>query len=215
MAADPGWDFKDKLPGPGRGAAKHYRTEPERLLFEAYWRILQPGLGRVADDAVMFMWRVASMQLQALMLMQRWCFEPKSEMVWLKRTLNGKRHFGMGRQVRMEHEICLIGTRGRNVCLDKGVRSTFMECGPCMGTGYKGFYSCPVCGGTGAASDTEILEATKECSPSIVFTDEASRRHSEKPQAFFNIVERMYGGPRLELFARDRRLGWDALGDEL
>lgn len=42
------------------------------------------------------------------------------------------------------------------------------------------------------------------------------RRHSEKPDVFFRLVERLTGeGPRLELFARRRREGWASLGDEL
>jgi len=36
--------------------------------------------------------------------------------------------------------------------------------------------------------------------------------HSQKPASFFDIVERVSPGPRLELFARQPRLGWDAWG---
>ena len=40
-------------------------------------------------------------------------------------------------------------------------------------------------------------------------------RHSEKPDAFYDLVERISPGPRLELFARRARLsGWDYSGDE-
>ncbi len=41
------------------------------------------------------------------------------------------------------------------------------------------------------------------------------RRHSEKPAAFFSLVERASPGPRLEMFARTRRDGWDSWGDEV
>jgi N6-adenosine-specific RNA methylase IME4 len=40
-------------------------------------------------------------------------------------------------------------------------------------------------------------------------------RHSEKPGAFFDLVERLVSGPYVELFARERRCGWTAFGDEL
>ena len=40
-------------------------------------------------------------------------------------------------------------------------------------------------------------------------------RHSEKPGAFFDLVERLSPAPRLEMYARTRRLGWDAHGDEV
>ncbi len=38
------------------------------------------------------------------------------------------------------------------------------------------------------------------------------RGHSEKPQAFFDLVERVSPGPYCELFARAPRLGWDSWG---
>lgn len=38
--------------------------------------------------------------------------------------------------------------------------------------------------------------------------------HSEKPDRFFEIVEQVSPGPRLEMFARRRRVGWDAWGDQ-
>lgn len=39
-------------------------------------------------------------------------------------------------------------------------------------------------------------------------------RHSEKPDAFFELVEQASPGPRLELFARKRRDGWEAWGND-
>lgn len=40
------------------------------------------------------------------------------------------------------------------------------------------------------------------------------RRHSEKPDRFYEIVERVSPEPRLEMFARRRRVGWDVWGNE-
>lgn len=39
-------------------------------------------------------------------------------------------------------------------------------------------------------------------------------KHSEKPEAFLDLVERVSPGPYLELFARRDRLGWDTWGNE-
>lgn len=39
--------------------------------------------------------------------------------------------------------------------------------------------------------------------------------HSAKPDEFYSIVERMYDGPRAEMFARRRRDGWSCYGNEL
>ena len=38
--------------------------------------------------------------------------------------------------------------------------------------------------------------------------------HSEKPSAFYDIVESMSPGPYLDVFARKQRFGWDTWGDE-
>jgi len=42
-----------------------------------------------------------------------------------------------------------------------------------------------------------------------------SGQHSRKPDIFYDLVERMSPGPYIDLFARRRRLGWDAWGDEV
>jgi N6-adenosine-specific RNA methylase IME4 len=41
------------------------------------------------------------------------------------------------------------------------------------------------------------------------------REHSRKPDEFFARVERYCEGPYAELFARERRPGWDCFGDEV
>lgn len=42
----------------------------------------------------------------------------------------------------------------------------------------------------------------------------ASGEHSRKPDEFYALIERMYDGPYLELFARRTREGWTAFGNE-
>lgn len=41
------------------------------------------------------------------------------------------------------------------------------------------------------------------------------REHSRKPEQFFNLVDRLCDDPKLEMFSRQRRSGWDAWGDQL
>lgn len=118
VMADPPWPFGDKLPGNKRGAAKHYKL----LDMPAICRFPLPP---IAEDAVLFLWRVASMPQEALEVVRAWGFTPKTEIVWRKTTKFGKRAFGMGRIVRAEHETCLIATRGRPQIQSKKVRSTF------------------------------------------------------------------------------------------
>jgi N6-adenosine-specific RNA methylase IME4 len=119
IACDPPWRFRDGLPGPKRGATSHYQcmSLPALCAFE---------LPPLEPNAVMFMWRVSSMQEEALTLAKAWGFKLHSEMVWAKTTRSGKQHFGMGRIVRGAHETCLICVRGKTPpVLNRGVRSLF------------------------------------------------------------------------------------------
>jgi len=44
---------------------------------------------------------------------------------------------------------------------------------------------------------------------------EKRRSHSQKPNYFYNLIEKVTEEPRIELFARERREGWDAWGNQL
>jgi N6-adenosine-specific RNA methylase IME4 len=165
--ADPPWTFGDKLPGKKRGAAKNYNVlrtrEIEAFLAE------RPGLV-IAEDALLFLWRVSAMVDDAMGVARAWGFEPKAEIVWIKTERSGIRHFGLGRYVRNSHETCIIARRGKAKVRDRAVKSVF---------------------------EAPIGE------------------HSAKPEAFYHLVERLSGGPYMELFARRRRRGWSCFGDEL
>jgi N6-adenosine-specific RNA methylase IME4 len=60
----------------------------------------------------------------------------------------------------------------------------------------------------GATSLPEVHDV-----PSVVFCPKGE--HSQKPQLAFDAIERVSPGPRLEVFARDRRPGWDAWGNNV
>ena len=165
VVADPPWSFKDRLPGRGRGAAKHYST----LSVEDICRLDLPCIG---SDALLFLWRVAALQEEALRVVRAWGFRLVSELVWVKLGSNGRPRIGMGRYVRAAHEVCLVATRGDGkACIkDRSVPSVFMA---------------------------------------------PRTSHSTKPAAFFDIVERLASGPRVELFARAERVGWTCFGDAI
>jgi len=164
IAADPPWRFGDSLPGKTRGAARQYPCMD--------WRdIARFPLPPLADDCALFMWRVSSMQREALAVIDAWGFEFKTEIVWQKLTLRGKAHFGMGRITRATHETCFVAVRGRPKVRSRSVRDSFSA---------------------------------------------AIGKHSEKPESFYtDIVQRLYDGPSVELFARRKRAGWTCLGNEV
>jgi len=119
LVADPPWWFKDRLPGAGRGAAKHYpcmKTE----------RIAAFKLPPLADDCWLFLWRPATHQRDALIVAEAWGFHSApAEIIWRKTTKAGNVAMGMGRSVRNAHETCLVFRRGRPRRLSASVLSTF------------------------------------------------------------------------------------------
>lgn len=119
IVADPSWAFGDKLPGKTRGAAMQYSC----MSVAAHFQYIFPFCA--ADNAVLFLWRVAAMQPEALELCRLLGFTIKAELVWEKLTRTGKPWFGMGRYVRASHEVCLIATRGRAFPEVRSVRSRF------------------------------------------------------------------------------------------
>lgn len=189
MCADPPWQFDDPLPGETRGADKQYSTltaedimKRRNLCFD--WPLLSP-------HCLLFLWRVSSQVEEAYATARAWGFTPKSEVVWLKRTKNGKRWFGMGRTVRAEHETCIIAARGKSsdLILAKNVRSTFEAPVPVY-----------------QPDDWRVQAGLADVGDYI---------HSGKPESFYTeVVEKVARGPYVELFGRRDRAGWTVLGDQ-
>lgn len=129
LLADPPWKNRDQLPG-DRGASYKYTTMSTR-------DIMAIQLPPMDEDAVLFLWRLASMVRDALDVVRAWGFEDKSEFVWVKTggdvVIPQEVEFeppqppslGLGHYTRLEHEVCMIATRGRGASLitDHGVRS--------------------------------------------------------------------------------------------
>jgi N6-adenosine-specific RNA methylase IME4 len=194
LVADPPWQFGDSLPGPKRGASKIYPCMSTRDLMAL-------RIPPVATDSLLFLWRVAGMQQDALDVCKAWGFEPKAELNWqkLSKGADVRRlkkpveipagltevealdfvlenvvglHFGMGRYTRADREACIIATRGRAASLIQD-------------HGVRSSFFAPV------------------------------GEHSAKPDAFYEIVERLAPGPWVEIFARRSRPNWTCIGNEL
>lgn len=125
IVADPPWQFSDKLKMSNvkRGASDNYNCMPIEDIYNL-------DLPSIDDNAMLFLWRVASMQQEAIDVMNAWGFRLKSEIVWIKTTdteNENKLAFGMGRYTRHCHETCLIGVKGKGSKLVKNhsIRSIF------------------------------------------------------------------------------------------
>ncbi len=193
--ADPPWEFNDKLPGDNRGADKNYdNLSTEDIIHRRGFSFAFPAM---AESMALVIWRVSSQVEAAYATGRAWGGEPKSEIIWRKLTVNGKRHFGMGHTVRAEHETAVIFTRGRlsDLISNKGVRSV---------------YDAPV--PVYKPDHPKVLSGDKKAGAVI---------HSGKPESFYtDVIMRLFRGPYVELFARPltvgwKRTGWDCFGNEL
>lgn len=212
IVADPAWPYGDKLPGRSRGAARNYPTmrvdEIARYLSSGEVVAALAEQGRlaspmIAPDSRLLLWRVAPMQEEALHVMRAWGFgAPVSEMVWAKETLDAEalrqqllaiaRSMRSGKAAESEAVERLLD-RARKLSFSMG-RTFRMSHETCL---------------VGRRGRPERLSKSER---SVLFAP--VRGHSQKPEEFFEKVERIFPGPYLELFSGGhRRPGWTCLGD--
>ncbi len=169
IVADPPWAYGDRLPGPGRGAAKHYRVlnldEIRGLPVEA----------AAAADAHLYLWTTNAFLESAFEIARAWGFTQKTVLTWIKVKKYAERPYteddmrmGMGHYFRGVTEHVLFCTRGRLPARNRSLVTAFMA---------------------------------------------PRAEHSEKPDAFYDLVRKLSPGPRLDLFARREREGFTVWGD--
>jgi len=139
-----------------------------------------------ADDAHLYLWVTSRFLPRAFEVVEAWGFAYSSTQVWGKTLFGG----GLGGTFRINTEFFVFATRGRVQARDV-VRGTWFEWG---------------CGG-----DEGTLFGWKR-----PYDWRGKPRHSAKPPEFFcDVVERISHPPFVELFARERRPGWDCWGNEV
>ncbi len=187
LVADPPWQFDDALPGATRGAVRNYQT----MSLSALMAFPMP---RMLDDSFLFLWYVTSMVDEARALCRSWGFTPSgAELVWVKTTSAGA---FIDDPAAGLSSILPTDWRSKVTKLAFGMGRTLRNC------------------------DERCLIA-KRGRPAVASRSERSvffaprGRHSEKPVRFYDIVERLTDGPYIELFARQQRSGWSAVGNEL
>lgn len=138
-------------------------------------------------DSVCIMWATFALLPDALDLMRAWGFQYKTGGPWIKRAGNGNPTMGTGYVLRSASELFLIGTTGSPRIRNKGTRNLLL---------------------TGDwPSSIEHLDS--------VIVDTLRREHSRKPDEMIPLIEALFHGPYLELFARTKRDGWNVWGNQL
>lgn len=163
ILADPPWRY-DFAPSKSRAIENQYPTMARE-------DICALDVQSIANkDSVLYLWATAPKLLEALSVMTAWDFKYKTQAVWMKRRL------GMGYWFRNQHEIVLVGTRGKMPPPQQTRRFSSLISGP-------------------------------------------HTTHSRKPDMLYRIIEQGFDDrpelQMLEMFARERRAGWSAWGNQV
>lgn len=108
ILCDVPWSYNDKAQAGNRGAECKYPCikidELKKLDLSSV----------AADEASLFMWSTGPMMLSCAELMSHWGFRYVTvAFVWVKKTVNGKLHTGLGHTTRSNAEYVLLGRKGK------------------------------------------------------------------------------------------------------
>ena len=156
--ADPPWSYNLDYEGNSRSVTNQYQT----MSIADICALKVPA----AADCVLYLWAVTPLLPEALDVIKAWGFKYKSCAVWDKVKL------GMGYWFRGQHELLLVGARGK-------VRTP-----------------------AAALRISSVIRCTRGL-------------HSRKPDYVRDQIAAWYPEPRLEMFTRTKRPGWDAFGNQV
>lgn len=115
---DPPWQHSDKAQAGERGAVFKYPVMSVAELSA------MPVQSLAHEDCLLACWWVGPMPGEALEVIKAWGFRLRTfnGFTWIKSTVNGKDHFGMGNWTRANCESVLLASRGRPKRVSASVR---------------------------------------------------------------------------------------------
>lgn len=213
VLADPAWQYNDKLTMSDvkRGADAQYKSTMTTSeicdLAKVTPRTCSIADHEIEDDAFLWLWITNPFLLSHIgtLVCRAWGFKEKQLITWIKGRLVTKptgvvSHLGipelipqlilrtgLGHYTRGCTEHMILATRGQPKIYvkDSGVNNLIL------------------------APEEDILDVED----TVMLASPTG--HSRKPEASYELIEKVCPGPYLELFARQRRPGWDAWGNEL
>lgn len=220
IIADPPWQYDDKMgamKSTGNGASSQYHTMPFEDICDLATLQLDGTTGknalhimgkRIAENAHLWLWITNPFLVSGYgqWLLDKWGFTPKTMATWVKGRLGvlSRPPSVKGARMRifteLEHDV------DDDLVVDPELVQHFNQGRYLRGT-----------------TEHCILAVRGDC-PALVHNLPNAfiypgrwpgRLHSEKPPVIHEWAERLSPGPRLELFARRTRPGWDAVGDQL
>ena len=195
-----------------------------------------------ADGAHLYLWTTDSFYEAALGVARAWGFEKSATLVWCKKPMGkgmggaypsnvefvlfcrrvdnrGWKQFGEWlREQRMAArlttgQVCAaIGAHG---AVNHGGMQSNWENGLAVPSLEQWAKLKPILGVNGETDGwLESLQIESGNRADSRWYQWARGKHSAKPEAFQDIVEQVSPAPRIELFARRQRMGWDSWGNE-
>jgi len=190
VLADPPWSFSDK----GSRAAPDWKQAPIYSTMRAEDILSLPVDVIAAPRAHLYVWTTDAHLPLALNCMREWGFAFKKILVWVKRNLATTpiRCDAPAAEGELVGEDEFTTVRGP---LQIGMGHYYRSAKEIVLFGVRG-------GGTLAVKNLpDVFEAPRT-------------RHSRKPDKLHEWAEIASPGPRIELFARRSREGWEAWGDQ-
>jgi len=147
---------------------------------------LAPYIKRiVARDCVLFLWTCPPLLIETIELVRRWGFQYKTKAFTWCKLYPTGSHFFVGMGFWTQ-----ANTEDVWLCTRGAPRRRTKDVAQMLAT----------------------LEAHPGETPAVIARNV---RHSQKPEAIQDRIERLLAGPYLELFARRQRPGWACLGNEV
>lgn len=188
LVVDPPWRYRS--PGWKGGARNHYPTLPTEVLETL------PIPEIAAPDAHLWLWCTDTFEEDALHLIKQWGFTKKATWVWIKLTKNplGARQLATYRERGwpiIEYEGRLHGQQWGNGYYGRGDSEFLM---------------------LAVRGKNMVDHRARQVRKSVVAPVGV---HSEKPERAYDLIRHYSPEPRIELFARTRRYGFDVWGNEV
>jgi len=192
IMADPAWSWKARSEkGMEKSPEAHYDT----MAVEEIAAIPVDDLA--ADDCALFLWVTWPLMERWAEVYKAWGFE-FAGLAWEWRKYNpetGRYAFGPGYGTRKNLEPCLLCTRG-NPSLRKAPPDDLLREVSTVPEGVRSVRDWM------ESNPLEEIRAPR-------------RAHSQKPEEQYQRIETLFDGPYCELFAREARNGWTAIGNEV
>ncbi len=236
IVADPPWEIGD-FPAWGEDKGEIKTPYPTMSLQDIH---ALPVGSLAAAEAHLYLWTTAGFLRESYAVAESWGFAPMYPLVWCK----APRGRGLGGKFTSNVEFVLFcrerhgSTRITSYLADAAKRAgmSARQVNAAMGTSdMAGWWlsrlphrsRIPTWGqwqqlktviGFGDELDEDVRVVNEHRNEGISvdtrwFTWQRGK-HSEKPEAFLDMVEEISPAPRLEMFARRNRLGWDTWGNE-